>query len=151
MHCTPGIGQDKQGLSIGLSIGSVKFKHERNAIMQHQPVYIWSSFLSNLLWKPPGTPSLGVVFFLIQCNWFHAAYLSLLTWPSMNQVLQDQSHDCTLNNLIHIKCTLSIYCTLFLDIAHCCFRWVIYNKYCIATLCVTVSECSGNIVTVSGG
>ena len=43
MHCTPevytSIGKDKHSLSIGLSIGSVKFKHERNAIMQHQPVF----------------------------------------------------------------------------------------------------------------
>jgi len=33
------VGKDKHGLSIGLGIGSVKFKHERNAIMQHQPVF----------------------------------------------------------------------------------------------------------------
>jgi len=43
----------------------------------------------------------------------------------MNQVPQDQSHDCTLNHLVHIKCALYSYCTLCLDIAHCCFRWVI--------------------------
>ena len=42
MHCTPkgtSTGKDKHGQSIGLSIGSAKFKHERNAIMQHQPVF----------------------------------------------------------------------------------------------------------------
>jgi len=33
------IGKDKHSLSIGLSIDSAKFKHERNAIMQHQPVF----------------------------------------------------------------------------------------------------------------
>ena len=33
------VGKDKHGLSIGLSIGSARFKHERNAIMQHQPVF----------------------------------------------------------------------------------------------------------------
>jgi len=43
----------------------------------------------------------------------------------MNQVLQDQSHDCTLNNLIHIKCTLSSYCTLL-------------SRYC--TLLLQVSD-----------
>ena len=47
---------------IGRSIGSAKFKHERNAIMQHQPChgamrqssnYIWSGFLSNPLCLHP--------------------------------------------------------------------------------------------------
>ena len=53
------VGKDKHSLSIGLSIGTTKFKHERNAIMQHQPChgtmhqtsnYIRSGFLLNLLW-----------------------------------------------------------------------------------------------------
>ena len=49
-------GKDKQSLSIGISIGSAKFKHERNAIVQHiKPLpgairhssnYIRSGFLS---------------------------------------------------------------------------------------------------------
>ena len=33
------VGKDEHSLSIGLSIGSAKFKHERNAVMQHQPVF----------------------------------------------------------------------------------------------------------------
>ena len=33
------VGKDKRGLSIGLSIASAKFKHKRNAIMQHQPIF----------------------------------------------------------------------------------------------------------------
>ena len=33
------VGKDKHGLSIGLSTGSANFKHERNAIMPHQPVF----------------------------------------------------------------------------------------------------------------
>jgi len=32
-------GKDKRGLSIGISICSAKFKHKKNAIMQHQPVF----------------------------------------------------------------------------------------------------------------
>ena len=57
------VGKDKHGLSIG----SAKVKHERNAIMQHAPAmcqssnYIWSSFLSNLLW-------MNVPFVMITCN-----------------------------------------------------------------------------------
>jgi len=56
------VGKDKHSLNIGLSICSAKFKHERNAIMQHQPYhgamrqssnYIRSGFLSNLLWSMP--------------------------------------------------------------------------------------------------
>ena len=52
------VGKDKQSLRIGISIRSAKFKHKRNAIMQHQPCpgamrqssnYIRSGFLSNLL------------------------------------------------------------------------------------------------------
>jgi len=33
------VGKDKHSLSIGISICSAKFKHERNAIMQRQPVF----------------------------------------------------------------------------------------------------------------
>jgi len=33
------VGKDKHGLSIGISICSAKFKHEGDAIMQHQPVF----------------------------------------------------------------------------------------------------------------
>ena len=33
------VGKDKHSLSVGISIGSAKLKHKRNAIMQHQPVF----------------------------------------------------------------------------------------------------------------
>ena len=49
------VGKDKHGLSIGLTIGSVKIKHERNAIMQHQPVFKLHPI------RLPVEPSLGYV------------------------------------------------------------------------------------------
>jgi len=43
------VGKDKHSLSIG----SAKFKHERNAIMQHQPVFKLQLHPVQLPVKPP--------------------------------------------------------------------------------------------------
>ena len=73
------VGKDKHSLSIG----SAKFKHERNAIMQHQPChgtmrqssnYIRSGFLSNLLWVRTGNDG-WVPFLECQLTWVHATFL----------------------------------------------------------------------------
>ena len=66
MHCTPDVGKNKHGLSIGLSIGSAKFKHERNAIMQHQPVF--KLHLVQLPVKPP-----------LGATWHSLSWCSLLS------------------------------------------------------------------------
>jgi len=76
------VGKDKHGLSIGISICSVKFKHERNAIMQHQPVFklhpVRLPVEPPQMWSPQRS----------QCNstqvtWSHHSCIHLLSQPTL--------------------------------------------------------------------
>ena len=60
------IGKDKRGLSIGLSIASAKFKHKRNAIMQHQPIFKLHPV--RLPFEPPlATEVIELTIYFMQC------------------------------------------------------------------------------------
>ena len=93
------VGKDKHSLSIG----SAKFKHERNAIMQHQPChgamrqssnYIRSGFLSNLLCIAEASKWLPI---------WRQNCLQLISWRGSVQLLyesvcvQQWSQQCSQN------------------------------------------------------
>jgi len=122
------IGKDKHGLSIGLTIGSVKIKHERNAIMQHQPVFKLHPV------RLPVEPSLGYV---CMCVHVRGVCVYVCGWVCA----------CVWCVCVHVCACVCTYVCMCVHVRGVCVHvcgWVCAHVWCVCVcvhMCVYVCAC----------